>query len=204
MANITTVDYEAIPSQAQQMRNLGYELNKELTTAYQSISNMHNVWYGKRYNELVKSFNEMAPKINSLLDIVIGEIPFALETIANNYSRADQGCNVIAAQKTTSEKMPEMTLSNDVGMRFITSEVEQVKLNVSSNFTRAEGKMDDIANVYKRIQWKSEASEAFFTKFTKLQADIVASFENINSQYTKLMNETLTDIQNTENANTVQ
>lgn len=204
MANITNVDYEAIPHQAQEMRTLGFDLNKELTTAYQSVTNMHTNWYGKRYNELVKSFNELIPKIDSLLQIVVGEIPFALETIANNYSRADQGFNVTSATNTAPNKIPEIAMSNDVGMKFITGEVEQVKANVSTNFKNSESKMDSIESVYKKIQWKSEASEAFYIKFTKLKADIIVAFENIDTQFTKLMNETLTDIQNTENANTVQ
>ena len=66
MANITSVDYEAMPSQANQMRNYGQELNTELTNAYNSISEMHNSWYGKRYNSLVEQFNKMAPDINEL------------------------------------------------------------------------------------------------------------------------------------------
>ena len=64
--------------------------------------------------------------------------------------------------------------------------------------------MNTIESAYGRIQWKSEASEAFASKFKKLKADIVAAFENINSQFVKLMEKTLSDIQATENANTVQ
>ena len=48
MAKITTVDYEAIPGKAAQMRSQGQELNNQLTTVYQDVANMHNVWYGKR------------------------------------------------------------------------------------------------------------------------------------------------------------
>ena len=106
MANITNVDYVAIPAQAQNMRALGQELNNELSTAYQSIANMHNCWYGKRYNELVKEFNNMVQQINELLELVVGEIPFALETIANNYSQADQGSNITSAAKTAPKMMP--------------------------------------------------------------------------------------------------
>ena len=70
MARIMNVDYEAIPGKAQQMRSQGEELNTELTTAYQSITDMHNAWYGKRYNELVKSFNNIIPQINEMLQLV--------------------------------------------------------------------------------------------------------------------------------------
>lgn len=204
MANITNVDYAAIPAQAQQMRTAGQELNSELITAYQSIANMHNCWYGKRYNELVKEFNTLIPKINELLELVVGEIPFALETVANNYSQVDQGSNVTSAVKTAPKKISDLLISNDVGMKFVTSEVGTIKTNVSNNFKKTRDKMNTIEASFGRIQWKSEASEAFASKFKKLKSDIVSAFENIDSQFTTLMEQTLSDIQATESANTVQ
>lgn len=203
MANITNVDYEAIPAQAQQMRSLGQELNSELTTAYQNIANMHNAWYGKRYNELVKAFNNIIPQINELLELVVGEIPYALETIANNYSQADQGSNVTSAAKTSPNKISDLSISNDVGMKFLTGEVESVKSSVSTNFKNSKEKMNTIESAYSRIQWQSEASEAFAAKFKQLKQQITSAFDEIDSQFTTLMEQTLSDIQATENANTV-
>ena len=134
MARIMNVDYEAIPGKAQQMRSQGEELNTELTTAYQSIADMHNAWYGKRYNELVKSFNNIIPQINEMLQLVVGDIPFALETVANNYSQADKGSNVTSANNTAPKKISNLSLSNDVGMKFLTSEVSSTQSKVSTNF----------------------------------------------------------------------
>lgn len=204
MANITSVDYEAMPSQANQMRNYGQELNTELTNAYNSISEMHNSWYGKRYNSLVEQFNKMAPDINELLELVVGEIPYALETIANNYAQADKGSKVTSAAKTSPKKITNLSTPNDVGMKFLTSEVSSVKSKVSSNFKNARTKMDTIEAAYNKIQWQSDASEAFKAKFTQLKSSIVEAFENIESQFTTLMQQTLDDIQATENANTVK
>jgi len=119
-------------------------------------------------------------------------------------SRADQGTNVTSATNTPPNRIVDLAISNDIGMKFVTSEVETVKNNVSTNFKNAESKMNSIDAVYKRVDWKSEAADAFYTKFTKLKGEILAAFENIDAQFTKLMNETLSDIQNTENANTVQ
>ena len=85
MAKIQTVDYEAIPQKASNMRDLGMQLNNELKTAYQSIADMHNSWYGKRYCSLALDFNAMTPSLNEMLNLVVGEIPYALETVANNY-----------------------------------------------------------------------------------------------------------------------
>lgn len=204
MAKIMNVDYEAIPALAKQIRAHGQELNSEITTAYTSIGNMHNSWYGKRYNALVKSFNNITSQINELLTLVVGEIPFALETVANNYSQADKGANVTSANKTAPKKISNLTLHNDVGMKFLTSEVSSVQKSVSNNFKKAKTKMNTIESTYSKIKWQSEASQAFKSKFTKLKNNIIKAFDEINSDFTKLMNQTLQDIQKAEKSNTVQ
>lgn len=204
MANIQNVDYEALPGQASQIRSYAQELNNELTTAYTNITNMHSVWYGVRYNALVKEFNNIIPQLNELLNLVVGEIPFALETIANNYAQADKGANVVGAQNTAPNKIAEIPVSNDVGMRFITEDVANTQSQVSTNLDNARSRMDSIESTYSQIQWQSEASDAFKSTFTRLKSQIVSSFENIKSQFTNLMNQTQEDIQSAESSNTVK
>ena len=204
MAKIMTVDYEAIPGQASQMRSLGQTLNAELTNAYASITDMHAHWYGKRYNSLVQIFNNLIPQLDELLELVVGEIPFTLETIANNYSQADRGSNATSANKTAPNKIATIPISNDVGMRFLTQEVVAVQQSVSKNFKNSVDNMNAIENVYNGVTWQSEAADAFRARFQKLKSEIIASFEDINAQFTSLMTQTQEDIQNTESANTVQ
>ncbi len=204
MASIMEVDYEDIPNKANEMRQKGQELNTEISTAYESIANMHSSWYGKRYNELVKEFNKIIPQINELLELVVGDIPFTLETIANNYSQTDKGSNVTTANKTSPKKISDINISNDVGMKFLTSEVTTVQQSVSKNFTVAKENMNQIESVYGKVKWQSEASETFKAKFTKLKNEIINAFDDIETQFTKLMNQTKDDVQNAENANTVQ
>ena len=103
MARIDHVDYEAMPRQAKAMREYALELNSELRAAYTNIGEMHNSWYGVRYNELVKDFNELVPQVNDLLKLVVTDIPFAIETIANNYAQADKGQNVTSAEETSAK-----------------------------------------------------------------------------------------------------
>ena len=203
MAKIQNVDYEAMPKQAKQMRSYGQQLNTQMTNAYKSIENMHNSWYGKRYNELVKQFNNLTTQINEMLTLVVTDIPYALETVANNYSQADRGINATAAQKTSPKKITNLTIKNDVGMKFVTSNVESVQKSVSTNFKNAKDQMNKIQAEYTKIKWQSEASEAFKSKFNKLKQNIISSFENIESQFTKLMTQTKNDIEKTEKANTV-
>ena len=203
MAKIQNVDYEAMPKQAKQMRTYGQQLNTQMTNAYKSIENMHNSWYGKRYNELVKQFNNLTTQINEMLTLVVTDIPYALETVANNYSQADRGTNATSAQKTSHKKVTNLTIHNDVGMKFVTSNVESVQKSVSTNFKNAKDQMNKIQAEYTKIKWQSEASEAFKSKFNKLKQNIISSFENIESQFTKLMTQTKNDIEKTEKANTV-
>ena len=119
MARIDHVDYEAMPRQAKAMREYALELNSELRAAYTNIGEMHNSWYGVRYNELVKDFNELIPQINDLLKLVVTEIPFAVETVANNYAQADKGQNVTSAEETSANNIENLPITNDVGMRFM-------------------------------------------------------------------------------------
>ena len=204
MAKIMNVDYEAMPKQASQMRTQGNQLNTEVSTAYQSITDMHRSWYGQRYNSLVREFNKIIPQINELLELVVGEVPYTLEIVANNYSQADRGSNVTGAVKESPKKITNIPESNDIGMKFVTSEVASTQNNISKNFQKSKDIMNTIEAEYSKIKWESEASEAFKSKFKKLKNEIVSAFEELNSQFTKLMNKTKDDIQATESANTVQ
>ena len=204
MARIDHVDYEAMPRQAKAMREYALELNSELRAAYTNIGEMHNSWYGVRYNELVKDFNELIPQINDLLKLVVKEIPFAVETVANNYAQADKGQNVTSAEETSANNIENLPITNDVGMRFMTSDVANTQRNVSAKFDSSKELMNKIESEYNRVDWQSEASESFKARFEKLKNDILSAFDNINNEFSKLMTQTQEDIENTEKSNTVQ
>ena len=203
MAKIQSVDYQAMPGQANEMRGHGKLLNSEMTKAYASISQMHEVWYGIRYNELVNSFNGMIPSINDMLTLVVKDLPCTLETVANNYAIADIGTNITAVNSDGPNKITDLTMPNDVGMKFLTNEVSQIQSSVSNNFNVAKSEMERIEQSYSKIVWQSEAADAFRNRFIELKNNIVTSFENIESQFKKLMDQTQQDIQKAENANTV-
>ena len=204
MARIDHVDYEAMPRQAKAMREYALELNSELRAAYTNIGEMHNSWYGVRYNELVKDFNELIPQINDLLKLVVTEIPFAVETVANNYAQADKGQNVTSSEETSANNIENLPITNDVGMRFMTSDVANTQRNVSAKFDSSKELMNKIESEYNRVDWQSEASESFKARFEKLKNDILSAFDNINNEFSKLMTQTQEDIENTEKSNTVQ
>ena len=143
MANIGKVDYEQMPKQANEMRGYGKNLNSEMTKAYASIAQMHESWYGKRYNELVKAFNEMIPSINAMLTLVVKDIPCTLETVANNYAQFDIGTKVTAVNNEGPSKIVDIAISNDIGMKFITSNVSSIQESVSRNFSIAKEQMNN-------------------------------------------------------------
>ena len=180
MAKIDHVDYEAMPRQAKAMREYALELNNELRTAYSNVGEMHNSWYGVRYNELVKDFNELIPQVNDLLKLVVTEIPFAVETIANNYAQADKGQNVTSAEETSANNIENLPITNDVGMRFMTAEVANTQRSVSEKFDASKELMNKIEAEYNRVEWQSEASESFKARFNKLKNDILMAFDKHN------------------------
>ena len=168
MAKISTVDYEAIPGKASQIRSLGQDVNKELTNAYTSITEMHSNWYGVRYNALVEAFNNLIPQLNDLLQVAVGDLPFVLETVANNYAQADRGSGVVGANNTAPTQIANIPISKDVGMRFLTSAVEATQNTVVNNFNTAVEQMNQIESVSNSMVWESEAAEAYKAKFAKL------------------------------------
>ena len=204
MAKIESVDYKSIPRDAKAMRTKGQELNKEIADAYKSVKELHTDWYGKRYNDLVKEFNKLIPQLNDMLTLVVKEIPSTLETIANNYSQADEGAKVTTVDTTGPSKIETLIAPNDVGMKFITERVETAKNKISTNFTNAKSKMGEIETQFGKVKWQSEAASAFKTKLSSLKNDITQAFDEINRAFGKLMNQTMTDIQSAETSNTVK
>ena len=136
--------------------------------------------------------------------MVVTEIPFAVETVANNYAQADKGQNVTSAEETSANNIENLPITNDVGMRFMTSDVANTQRNVSAKFDSSKELMNKIESEYNRVDWQSEASESFKPRFEKLKNDILSAFDNINNEFSKLMTQTQEDIENTEKSNTVQ
>ena len=203
-ANIDSVDYEAMPGQIQELRSLGQSINEEVTRAFQSISEMHSSWYGEQYNKLVQKFNDLIPELNSLLHLVVGEIPYTLETIANNYARYEELPDLVTAKNTEPKQIQPLPIIKDVGMRILTERVEPVKIQVSGNFAKVIEYTEAIGSKFAQINWKSDSSKVFEENLSKLKASIITSFEDLKAQFTNLMNETIEASKNLEKANTLQ
>ncbi len=203
MAIIDNVDYEGIPSKAKRMREVGQDMNRKLVKIYNDVDTMHNHWYGIRYNDLQKSFNELVPSLNDILKLVVDEIPFALENVANNYSKADKGVPVTSAVSTAPTQIQLLGIKNDVGMRFITNEVATIHANIKKGFEDVVDAMNEIQRVFSQVNWSSDAATAYRTKFGSLKTSIINQINDINAKFDTSMQQTEQDIQNAETANTV-
>lgn len=203
MANVIESDYQGIQRTAENIRTMGEDLNREIAKAYQSVAEMHSSWYGIRYNTLVKDFNNLIPQINRMLELVVVQIPNTLDQIAQNYSRMDTQ-PLSAKTRSTLQKISDLSISNDVGMRFLTGEVSEIQTKVSNNFKNSTNKMNEIESACGSMNWRSEAATAFTNEFKRIKNQISTEFENINTQFVKLMNQAIEDMEATEKANTVQ
>lgn len=204
MATISNVDYKSMPRKASLMRNNGTSLNNYLVKAYTEATNMHNSWYGKRYNTLAGQFNDLIPKLEEMLKLVVTELPYAIEIVAKNYDMADNGSSSMKPNQTSIKKITAVSKPNDVGMKFIQTNVETSKKNILTNFANAKTEMGNIQKNFKQINWKSDAATAFNQKFNKLKTDIDSALDSIKNNFSTLMQNTIDDIKAAETANTVQ
>lgn len=200
---IEEVDYRGFPKIATAMRQNAVNLNKEATTAYATVTIMKKDWYGPRYDELVKIFNNMIPDFEKVLKLTVTDFPYTLEVIANNYSTVDTGKKMTAATKTPIKKIEKISPSGKTTMRFMENNVKTHQNNINKNFDKILELMNSIEANYKKVNWKSEAAEAFKQTFNKLKKDITKNVTETKKQFTKLMNQTIDDMERFEKANKV-
>ncbi len=204
MTRVEYAEYEKFPSQAREMRKYGQDLNKEMFMIYGTVKDMHNWWYGPRYNDLVEQFNKLIPSLNEILQLVVTTFPSTLEEIANNMSQANNRPNVTSVDITGPKKIPSITLMNDVGMRFITAQVENEQTAIIQGFKKSKDYLNNIQGVQKRLVWESRSATNFNDKFTRLKDQIFNELDSLEKEFKNLMEQTKADMKAMESANTVQ
>ena len=203
MAQIRSVVYTELPDQAKQIRGKAGELNTKLHTIYQSVDTMRAEWYGKRYNDLVSTFNGMVPSLNQIVDLMFREVPSTLETIANNYSNVDRGSNITTVDNTPANRLQDIPNSTEVGMRFQTNPVTETKAKCNSLFAEVVTNLNELQTLVTNLSWDSDASVQFRDRFQSLKNSIIASIEDVKAKFEQTMQQALADMQATETANTV-
>lgn len=205
MANIGNVDYMSIPAKTDQMRGVGRELNEKMQSMYDKIKELHEFWYGERYNRLVEGFNKIRPSVNNIVELIFTQLPASLDTIANNYSKLDRSMNI----RTVSDEKPriieELPKMDDTGkFRFISNSVAEVKQEVEAKISKGIELIDEFENIYRTIDWESDAATAYQSLFAKLKEEVVTSLNNLKKDFTELMLQAEQDAKLTEDTNTVE
>ena len=199
MASVQNVDYEEIPSKARTMRQLGKDINGKLTKIYNSIDEMHDYWYGIRFNELEMSFNDLVSDMNELLQLTVGDIPFVLETIANNYARLDRGMALTSAVNISPIRIPLLDIKNDVGMRFISSEVINIHESIKHDFEIVVSDLNEYQSIFSQIDWNSEVANIYKSKFDRIKASFNNQIDDFNAKIDAIIIQTEEDVENAEN-----
>ncbi len=197
------IDYEGIPQQSSSMRNIANQINEKLVNAYNDVMKMHEYWYGKRYNELVTKFNNLVPKLNQFLEVIVSEVPYILDSIANNFSSVDIGQNVSAAQRASAQNVQEIPITADVGMRYLQGEVANMESQIISSLHEAKELMQTMERTAGQMILECDGAGDFKSQFNKLTSSFGQTIDNIESQFTNLMAEDRKQIENAEKSNTV-
>ena len=198
---IDDVDYNGFPKVAKSMRSEAEELNNQVKELYDRLAEMKKDWYGPRYDELVKSFNRMIPDLNKIMELTVTKMPFTIEKIANNYAKVDTGKGITSAVETAAKKIAEVAESAKQRLRFNETKVNEDKQNMDTNLNRVLELMDSIENNYKTLEWESDASRTFEKTFKNLKNNIINNITDTKKQFKELMDKTLSDMKETENAN---
>ena len=203
MSRIRKVNYGEMAIQAKKIREDGKQLNDQIVKAYAYLSEMHEFWYGKRYNKLVMAFNNMVPQLNEMLSLVVYKLPYSLELISNNYSMVDRKQKETVEIDEEPNRIKEIEITNDSGLRFLSDQVISIQQKISKCFEIAKDQMNEIEIEYKRIVWESESADIFEEKFSEIKEKITAFFANINTEFKDLMQQTEDDLEKAEKINNV-
>lgn len=187
MGDYIKIDYSSIPAQSKSIRNSAVDVNNKLLEVYNKIAEMHVCWYGKRYNEMVTYFNELVPNLNKFLDLIIGEVPYMFDEIANTISDVDIQQNVAVPQKDSIQKLQTVPIIDDVGMRYISSEVDEISNEIMQLLQDAEDSMEGVKRTVYSVPLECAGSEEYKNGFANLNNAFQYTINNIKVQFAKLM-----------------
>lgn len=205
-AKIKQANYGIIARQAKDMRKKGQTLNINFTNIHSELdTTLKNGWSGKRYNKLAQIFNKIVPTLNTALNVIVDEIPYNLQLVANNYSQADADYNCTTATHEAPRKIKELgkTDEND-NIKLLSAQVRASEKKVSRNIEDAIVKLNEIVKLFDGIAWQSEARERFKENLHKYQNDIKKTFEEIQTIISTYMTKAATKADAAESANTIK
>lgn len=203
MRGVDESQYENYPKVANQIREYGKQMNTALSSVQQALIDMQSNWYGQRYVDLITAFNKLPETLNKMLTLVITEIPYNLETVANNYASWDTGEKPYTADETKITEIQKITPNATTGIKFIYEAVSSVQEQTNSNFNTANNMMDSIAQVFNTIVWESDSAKTFKAKFGEMKGNIEQTITDIQTAFKKSIEDTIEGMKQAEAANTL-
>ena len=197
-------DYNSMSKLAQEIRDEGKLINNSLITAYNEVKSMYDAseWRGISYNELVGDFQKISPDLEEILKIVVQNVPYALETVANNYSVADSGSKVKPAVNEPPKKLPTLILGQTKYMQYEEGKIATRADKICKELDSVINRIDSIDAKFGKIQWEGIAADAFKVKFKNLKNKTKSALESIRKQFKQIIDTRKENMRRTEKANT--
>ncbi len=196
------VDYENIPSKAKNMRDYAKQINEKLLDIYQKLTDMHNYWYGSKYNELINGYNRIIPGFNQFLETIVLELPSAFEMIANNISNVDIQKNITTVQKDAPKKITEVSVGKESELKYVKTEVEKIQQVIEKDFKETCSLIENISKIVAQIGITCNGFTEFKTQINKLVKTYSEKINTILKEFSSYMSVVKTQMELAEKANT--
>ena len=192
-----SVNPEQLRTEAEVIKSNGEDLKRILDNAHRMVAEMHSVWTGRQYSELVKSFNRDCPIFGDVVTLTREDIPAALVAIANSYLAAD-GQESYGTMNSGVVTYSELAVNEDEVISINTAEVEGKRNSLSSEFKNAKEKIAEIETKISNLSWTSASAENFKAKVRKYKDEISSCFDEIDSKFTEWMSGAASAMQTAE------
>ena len=160
--------------------------------------------FGHRFR--FTTFGESHGKaLGCIVDGVPAGIKIDEEFIQNEMNRRKPGQNKFAtARKEGYKSIQEIQIFNDVGMRYLQSEVDPYQTEIVSDFRSAKELMDLMQKTVEQIILQCDGADEFRSQFRNLVSSFKQVLDNVESQFVELMNKDREQIEKAEKLNTTK
>ena len=201
------VEYAALHTIGKELYEIAEtEIKSVLKSVYEidiPSLNTNAAWRGKRYNLLVKEFNNIIPQCQETIKLVGQDIPSTIYGIANNYANFDQETQRANDAVIEDITLPEIQIGDETALYFDSVRVEESRDGIVKKFAQVMAGIDAYEQKYNTRNWEGSAEQAFTTMIKKTREELQTIFDTLSTQFSTLMLQTVEDMTGTENANTV-
>ena len=189
------IEYEGFPAEAREIREKASEVNDKICGIYKMFEEMNRSWRGKRYNDLAKQCNGVIGYFDKLLQLVVTQLPFELETVANNYSLADSGSKIVGMpEQRAVKKITQVPTPDPIDVYISIKDVEDYRTNIGMAFDNVNAMINQIDTRVKHLKWEGQAAGNYKAEINNLKDQIQKSVTEIRKAFSTKMNEAMEDM----------